>query len=116
MKKLFKLSATLVVIAATMMSCGGGSNSSNNEFVGKYEDEFGNKFELRDDHTATIQFAGQDNVNETMWGNGPGEDSPFATISYNSNSSYYFMRDGHLYRYREDMNEGRHAIKLKRVD
>ena len=84
--------------------------------AGKYEDEFGNVFELRDNHTATIQFAGQENVNETVWGDGPNGNSPYATITYNNNPFYYFMRDGNLYRYREDMNEGRHAIKLKRID
>ncbi len=108
-----------LIIALTLTcitACGGGGDSTDGKFVGSYVDEFGNKFELRDDHTATIQFKGQDKVNETKWYDGENHDSPFATIAYNGDSKYYFMRDGNLYRHKEDMDNGRPAIKLERQD
>ncbi|MBQ9575805.1 MAG: hypothetical protein IJV11_02905 [Muribaculaceae bacterium] len=103
-------------VAALTISCGGNSSSgsSDKKFAGSYIDEFGNQFELREDHTATILFKGGDKANETHWSDGPNHDSPFATIEYNGDPSYYYMRDGVLYRHKEDMDRGRPAIKLER--
>ena len=114
MKKFFGyLLMGIVALSMALTSCSGSSaGSSDGKFIGKYEDEFGNKFELKEDYTATIQFAGQDKVNETHWFDGPAHNSPFATIEYNGNPNYYFMRDGFLYRYREDMEQGKAAIKI----
>lgn len=92
-------------------ACGGKSEAKHG-FVGKFTDEFGNKFELRSDYTATIQFVGDEKVNETKWHDGPLHDSPFATIEFNGNPVYYYLRDGVLYRHKEDMDSGRCAIKI----
>jgi len=102
----------VAVLTIMLSACTGSSNDG--KFAGKYEDEFGNKFELRDDYTATIQFAGQETVNETRWFDGPEHNSPFATIEYNGNLSYYFMRDGFLYRHRDDMEKGSNGIVIEK--
>ncbi len=106
---------SVIIVCLVLAACGKSSDGSKG-FAGKYEDEFGNKFELREDHTATIQFAGQDNVNETHWFDGENHDSPFATIEYNGDPAYYYMRDGVLYRHKEDMDSGHPAIKLEKEE
>ena len=115
-KRIFTmLLSAVALLTITLSSCtGGGSGSGGSGYVGKYEDEFGNKFELRADYTATIQFAGQETANETHWSDGPDHNSPFATIEYNGNPNYYFMRDGVLYRHHEDMERGTARITIKR--
>lgn len=108
---------SVVIVCLVLAACGkSGSEGGNRDFAGKYVDEFGNKFELREDHTATVQFAGQDNVNETHWFDGENHDSPFATIEYNGDPAYYYMRDGVLYRYKQDMDNGHPAIKLEKEE
>ena len=107
---------SVIIVCLVLAACGKSSDGSTQGFAGKYEDEFGNKFELREDHTATIQFAGQDNVNETHWFDGENHDSPFATIEYNGDPAYYYMRDGVLYRHKEDMDSGHPAIKLEKEE
>lgn len=82
--------------------------------TGKYIDEFGNKFELRDNHTATIQFVGQDKVNETHWYDGAHNDTSYVTIEYNGDTTYFYMNHGKLYRTKEGMETGHPAIELKR--
>lgn len=109
MKSLFKICCIVIVfVATTLQSC---SSSEHNGFVGKFTDEYGNKFELRDDYTATITFANTDPI-ETKWSDGANHDSPYATIEYNGNAAYYFLRDGALYRHRENMIQGKLAIKI----
>ena len=90
-----------------LISCG----QAEHKFIGKFTDEFGNKFELRDDYTATITFAGTEPV-ETKWSDGADHKSPYATIEYNGNAAYYFLRDGQLYRHLENMTQGKLGIKI----
>ncbi len=111
--KIFK---TLLIagIAVTVMSCGGNKSADDGTVTGKYVDEFGNKFELREDHTATIQFDGQDKVNETRWYDGDRGDTSYVSIGYNGDTAYYYMSHGKLYRSKESMDIGSPAIELKR--
>ena len=114
---MFRNIAKLLLIAACSVciySCGSGNKGAGkeNSCVGVFTDEFGNRFELREDYTASIVFAGNDKTNNTKWRDGENHDSPFATIEYNGDPSYYFLRDGFLYRHREDMEKGRCAIKI----
>lgn len=103
----------LACIAVAVMSCG-NKNADAGKVTGKYVDEFGNKFELREDHTATIQFDGQDKVNETRWYDGDRGDTSYVSIGYNGDTAYYFMSHGKLYRSKENMEVGTPAIDLKR--
>lgn len=112
----FILPIAATILMAVMMSCGNSASGGSDKFPGHYTDEFGNKFVLNDDYTATIQFDGVDKVIETNWYDGPDHNSAYATIEYNGNPFYYFMRDGNLYRHREDMEKGRPAIKLTRTE
>ena len=89
-------------MAIMVIACGKKS-ASEGPVTGKYIDEFGNKFELREDHTATIQFAGQDKVNETRWYDAEHSDTSYVTIGYNGDSTYYYLSHGKLYRSKEQM-------------
>ena len=109
--RLFK---TLLIagVAVAVMSC--NRSADDGQVTGKYIDEFGNKFELREDHTATIQFDGQDKVNETRWYEGEHADTSYVTIGYNGDTTYYYMSHGKLYRSKHNMEIGSAAIELKR--
>ncbi len=111
-KRVFQalLIAGVVAVAA---SCGSKS-ADDGKITGKYVDEFGNKFELREDHSATIQFDGQDKVNQTHWYDGDRGDTSYVSIEYNGDTAYYYMSHGKLYRSEDAMKSGSPAIDLKR--
>ena len=50
MKRLFGM-ISLVAVMMMMVACG---SKEHQGFTGKFTDEFGNKFELREDYTATV--------------------------------------------------------------
>lgn len=104
------LKALSVVAIAVIMACGG--NEGRKSYAGAFTDEFGNRFELRDDGTGTVQFAGQDNVTDIAWYDGNKSDKPYSTIEYNGDVNYYYLRDGAMYRHKEDMDNGRCAIAI----
>lgn len=106
----------LFVIVVLLMSCGGNGSNRNqgiHKFAGVFVDEFENRFVLNDDYTGTIQFAGNDSVEKIRWNDGEDHKRPFATIEYNYNPIYYFLRDNCLYRSKDDMDTGRKAISIK---
>ncbi len=106
--KLRVAAAGLLLVGAA--ACTGGDNT----YTGKFVDEFGNRFELKEDYTATIQWVGDTTVIPTTWSDGENHKRPYATIAFNGNPEYFFMCDGSLYRHRENMDQGRAAIELKR--
>ena len=110
-----KLFHTLFIVGFTVavVSCGSKS-ADDGQVTGQYVDEFGNKFELREDHTATIQFDGQDKINETHWYVDEHSDTSYVTIEYNGDTTYYYMSHGKLYRSKQSMDIGSPAIELKR--
>lgn len=97
----------LVIVAITLTSC-----VKHNKFSGKFSDEYGNTFELRDDYTATIQLKDSLPV-ETVWSDGGDPDAVFATIELNGNPAHFFLRDKALYRSREYMIKGKMGSKVK---
>lgn len=113
---LARLTKVIIFTACCILAvaCGSGSKGEGkgHGFAGSFTDEFGNKFELREDYTATIEFAGNNKTNTTKWRDGEQHDSPFATIEYNGDPTYYYLRDGYLYRHKEDMERGRCAISI----
>ena len=111
MKKFFQL-ALVLTLAIFVASCGGKKAQDNNKFAGSFTDEFHNEFTLNDDHTATIKFAGEDSAFHTKWSDGTNHDQPYATIQFNGDPTYYYLRDGKLYRHQEDMEKGTCAIKI----
>lgn len=102
-----------MVTAMLLAACSGGSKHDDKAFAGTFVDEFENKFVLNEDYTGTIQFAGNDKVENVTWFDGNDHKSPFATISYNGEPAYYYLRDGYLYRHRHDMETGHCAIKIE---
>ena len=111
LQRIIRLSV-LALTVVLAVSCGSG-DSRKGKFAGTFVDEFGNKFELKEDYSATIQFVCDDKVNQTRWRDGANHDSPFATIEFNGDPAYYYLRDGMLYRHKDDMDNGRCAIKLE---
>lgn len=111
MKQLF----SILLLVATMLlaACGGQHKHGEQQFAGKFTDEFGNHFVLNTDYTGTIQFAGNEKLDSITWFDGDDHKSIFATIKYNGDPTYYFLRDGYLYRHREDMQSGHCAISIE---
>ena len=87
-----------LTLALVFSACGGSSKHD--------------KFVLNEDYTGTIQFAGNDKQDSITWSDGPNHQSPFATIKYNGDPSYYYLRDGKLYRHEEDMDHGKCSINI----
>ncbi len=107
------LGILLLFGALVLAACGGGTKHENGKFAGSFTDEFDNKFVLNEDYTGTIQFAGTSKVNKITWRDGEGHKSVFATIAWNGDPAYYYLRDGKLYRHYEDMQNGEPAINIK---
>lgn len=111
---------TVLFITTTLLflqSCGGGNkHGENHKFAGTFTDEFGDVFTLNDNMTCTIQFKGINKVFNETWFDGENHERPYATITYNGDPQYYYMRDGYMYRYRQDMDEGRCKIKITYKD
>ena len=101
-----------LTLALVFSACGGSSKHDNSKFAGSFTDEFNNKFVLNEDYTGTIQFAGNDKQDSITWSDGPNHHSPFATIKYNGDPSYYYLRDGKLYRHEEDMDHGKCSVNI----
>lgn len=108
MKRFFGIMSLMAVIAM-MVACGG---KKEHQYIGKFTDEFGNKFELRKDYTASILFEGFPKATEEVWSDGENHDLPYATISFNGNPAYYYLRDGVLYTSMEHMAKGSPAIQI----
>lgn len=115
MKKTILL--TLLATVMALASCGPEfpKGSMQGGYIGKFTDEFGNKFELRDGNKATIQFSGVDSVIQTQWATDDVNDS-CATIAFNMDPHYYYLKDGKLFRHHEDMKAGHPAINIEYED
>lgn len=110
-----------VVVSLALAACSGDNKHNPNaqgsaKYVGHFVDEFGNKFVLNEDYTGTIQFDRNDKVDSIRWDDGENHDRPYATIQWNGDPTYYFLRDGNMYRHQEDMEFGRCAIKISYSD
>lgn len=103
----------VAVVTVAFTACGDGKQRDNVKFAGTFTDEFNNTFVLNDDYTGTIHFDGVDRVDTILWSDGQDHKRPFATIRYNGDPTYYYLRDGALYRHEEDMDNGRCAIRIE---
>ena len=118
MKRLLGLFLFSLVI--TLASCGGGNGAANqpgaaqsgHSFVGTFTDEFGNRFTLNEDYSATIQFMGIDSLIKSSWFDGIDHTQPFISIEFNGDPAHWYLRDGQLYMTREDMISGSTPIKI----
>lgn len=108
-KYIFSLISTILIC----MSVACGSDSKTHQYAGVFVDEFQNRFELKEDGTGTILFVGQSDPVNITWKDGSENKVPFGTIQYNGDPAYYYMRDGVLYRHKEDMDKGQCAIEIQ---
>ena len=104
---------TYFCLSSALLFCAcGGSKHDNSKFAGSFTDEFGNKFVLNEDYSGTIQFDKNTKVDSIKWFDGEDHKRPYATIMYNGDPTYYYLRDGKLYRHEEDMDHGTCAINI----
>lgn len=109
MKRTFLL---LFSVAVMLLTACGGDKGGNRDFSGSFTDEFNNKFVLNDDYTGTLQFDGNEKVFQIKWSDGSDHKRLYATIEFNGDPNYYFLRNGKLYRHRKDMEDGHPAINI----
>lgn len=107
MKRLF---GVLLLFSAIVCfsSCGGGSNASKaaqHPYAGTFTIGNGISFELKSDSTAVIHF--DDVVYDSSWKIVKEDDVEFVNIEFNGDQSYYYLKDGKLYRSRMEMDRDR---------
>lgn len=111
-----RLTHTCVLAVALLLAACGGNSGRTHRFAGTFTDEFGDRFVLNDDYTGTIQFDKNDHADSITWSDGSDHSRPYATIKYNGDPNYYYLRDGALYRHKDNMESGRCAIKISYAD
>lgn len=106
MKRLF---GVLVLFSAIVCfsSCGGSSTSkaAQHSYAGTFTIGNGISFELKSDSTAVIHF--DDVVYDSSWKIVKEDDVEFVNIEFNGDQSYYYLKDGKLYRSRMEMDRDR---------
>lgn len=107
-----KIITCLCLGMVLLLGACGGSKHDNSKFAGSFTDEFGNKFVLNEDYTGTLQMDKSDKVDSIKWFDGTDHKRAFVTITYNGDPTYYYLRDGKLYRHEEDMDNGSCAINI----
>ena len=111
-----KISVYITVLFSVFILCSCGTNKSEHQFIGKFQDEFGNKFELKEDMTATIEFVNTNKITHTTWTNTEADDYPYAAIEYNGNPEYFLLQGDGLYRHVEDMKNNRRKVIVTRQE
>lgn len=107
MKRLFGVLVLFFAIVC-FSSCGGGSNASKaaqHPYAGTFTIGNGISFELKSDSTAVIHF--DDVVYDSSWKIVKENDVEFVNIEFNGDQSYYYLKDGKLYRSRMEMDRDR---------
>jgi len=105
--------AALLSAALLLTGCNSKPKGTVGNFKGEFVSAFGDRFVLHDDYTTEIQFDKQDTVFHTSWTDGPAHDRAYATVEFNGNDSYFFVRDGKLYYHRADMEHGRNGVDIR---
>lgn len=92
-------------------ACG---NSSSHSFQGTFVSDTGMKVELRADSTTYIQFR-DSSIYEGTWAayEQADADSSYATIEFAGKKSYFYLKDGKLYRSKREMDKGILGIKIE---
>jgi hypothetical protein len=96
-----------------LMLVGCAHHSSNPSFIGAFEDEFGNKFVLNEDHSATIEYVNTNKVIPTTWNLVESDSASYATIAFNGDDHYFLVKDeSSMFRHMADMMANRAAISI----
>jgi hypothetical protein len=108
MKKIFF--GLCVCMLAMMASC----SHKRATFAGTFHDEFGNKFVLNADYSATMELVNTDKIIPIKWALLDTDSAQYATIAFNGDDSYYILKDDRtMFRHADDLNAGRAAISIE---
>jgi len=103
----------MLSLAVLFSACNNKPKGTAGNFVGEFVTAFGDRFVLNEDHSAEIQLDKQDSIFKTFWDDGPAHDRAYATIAFNANPAYFFVRDGQLYYHKIDMEHGKDGVKIQ---
>lgn len=92
------------------MSC--GNRTADYNFAGEFEDEFGNRFELKEDMTAIVELVNTGNEIKTVWTKHKRVGMVYAAIAYNGSPDYFILSPEGLYRHFDDMKSKRRRITI----
>ena len=93
---------------------GCAQQKSDPTFVGSFQDEFGNKFALNADQSATIEFVNTGKIIPTTWEKLDADSARYAAIAFNGDPSYYILKDERtMFRHADDLNANRAAISIQ---
>lgn len=100
-----------------LTSCGGGKsdNSFSHPFAGKFSIDNGISFELNDDSTAVIHFDNGTDY-ESSWKIMKDGNGEYANIEFNGDQSYYYLKNGKIYRSHMEMDHDRIGSKVTYQD
>lgn len=107
MKKIIFAISVLAVIAA---SCSNGAKT--HPYAGKFVTETGTIFELREDSTTCIQFADSLQYEGKWSSHRSGDTLEYANIEFAGYPTYYYLKDGKLYRSKREMISGKLGEKI----
>ncbi len=106
----------LVAFSALIFSCGGVekkkvAKDADHPYFGTFTTEYGMKFQLKKDYTTVLMF--QDSITyEGKWDMKMQGQHEFATIEFGGNEEYYFLKDGMLYRKKEQMMYEKNGMEV----
>ena len=113
--KISRISVLAVAACLLLAGCSKTRGSREGGFTGTFTDEFGNQFTLNEDMTSIVTISGAQ-PDTTQWSDGDNHDQDYATITYNYDPNYFFLKDGKLYNSRKAMEQGHPAIEIHYED
>lgn len=113
--KTFVYSLVIVVLGLGVFTACSESNAPH-PFAGTFLTENGIRFELKADSTTFIQFNDSVTYESTWMINRSGDNLEYATIEFAGYPTYYFLKDGKLYRSEREMRHDALGIKVKYQD
>ena len=113
--KISRIACLAAAACLLLAGCSKTRGSREGGFTGTFTDEFGNQFTLNEDMTSIVTISGAQ-PDTTQWSDGDNHDQDYATIMYNYDPNYFFLKDGKLYNSRKAMEQGHPAIEIHYED
>lgn len=105
-----KIIFAIGIIAFMAISC--VNKAKNHPYAGKFITETGTIFELREDSTTCIQFADSLQYEGKWSSRRSGDTLEYANIEFAGYPTYYYLKDGKLYRSKREMISGKLGEKI----